>query len=78
MHLDGTFFGSQQALSLMKKSGNGGSIVNMASVCATRGVPSVLAYSAAKGGVLSMSRAIAVHCKDEKYPIRCNVVIPGL
>jgi 3(or 17)beta-hydroxysteroid dehydrogenase len=78
VHLDGTFFGSQRALALMKKSGKGGSIVNMSSVCGTRGVPSVLAYSAAKGGILSLSRAIAVHCKEKKYPIRCNTIIPGL
>lgn len=76
IHLDGTFFGCQAAIALMKESG-GGSIVNMSSTAALVGIPAYLAYSAAKGGIRSMTKAIAVHCKQHKLGIRCNSVHPG-
>jgi 3(or 17)beta-hydroxysteroid dehydrogenase len=76
VHLDGTFWGCQAAIGLMKETG-GGSIINMSSTAALVGIPAYLAYSAAKGGILSMTRAIAVHCRQEKLGIRCNSVHPG-
>ncbi len=76
VHLDGTFFGCQMAIELMKASG-GGSIVNMSSTAALVGIAPYLAYSAAKGGIRSMTKAIAVHCKQQKLGIRCNSVHPG-
>ena len=76
IHLDGTFFGCQAAIPLMKKS-VGGSIVNMSSTAALVGIPAYLAYSAAKGGIRSMTKAIAVHCRNERLNIRCNSVHPG-
>jgi 3(or 17)beta-hydroxysteroid dehydrogenase len=76
IHLDGTFWGCQSAIELMKKSG-GGSIINMSSTAALVGIPSYLAYSAAKGGIRSMTKAIAIHCKQQHYGIRCNSVHPG-
>ena len=76
VHLDGTYFGCQAGIKLMKASG-GGSIVNMSSTAALIGIPDYLAYSAAKGGIRSMTKAIAVHCRREKLGIRCNSVHPG-
>ena len=76
IHLDGTFWGCQTAIRLMKASG-GGSIVNMSSTAALVGIPSYFAYSAAKGGIRSMTKSIAIHCKQQKLGIRCNSVHPG-
>lgn len=76
IHMDGTFWGCQWAIKLMKDSG-GGSIVNMSSTAGLVGIPSYLAYSAAKGGIRSMTKSIAIHCKAQKYGIRCNSVHPG-
>lgn len=76
IHLDGTFFGCRAAFPLMKSSG-GGSIVNMSSTAALVGIAPYLAYSAAKGGIRSMTKSIAVHAKQQKLPIRCNSVHPG-
>ena len=76
IHLDGTYFGCQAAIKLMKESG-GGSIVNMSSTAALVGIPDYLAYSAAKGGIRAMTKAIAVHCRRAKLRIRCNSVHPG-
>lgn len=74
--LDGTFLGCHAAIPHMTKTG-GGSIINMASVAALKGISSIPAYSAAKGGIISMSRSIAVHCQEKGYKIRVNVLAPG-
>ena len=76
IHLDGTFFGCQSAIKLMKENG-GGSIVNMSSTAALVGIGPYLAYSAAKGGIRSMTKSIAIHCRQNKLNIRCNSVHPG-
>ena len=76
VHLDGTFFGCRAAIPLMRESG-GGSIVNMSSTAALVGIPPYLAYSAAKGGIRSMTKAIAIHARQNKLGIRCNSVHPG-
>jgi 3(or 17)beta-hydroxysteroid dehydrogenase len=74
---EGTFLGCQAAIPLMKKSG-GGSIINMASIASTVGYSLVASYAAAKGAVRSLSRNIAVHCQEQGYNIRCNVLLPGM
>jgi 3(or 17)beta-hydroxysteroid dehydrogenase len=76
IHLDATFFGCKYAIEAMKSSG-GGSIVNMSSTAALVGIPDFLAYSAAKGGIRSMTKSIAIHCRANKYRIRCNSIHPG-
>lgn len=52
-----------------------GSIVNAASTAALSGLPCGLAYSASKGGVLAMTRSIAV--EYGKRGVRANCVCPG-
>ena len=52
-----------------------GSIVNAASTAALSGLPCGLAYSASKGGVLAMTRSIAV--EYAKRGVRANCVCPG-
>lgn len=74
--VEGTFFGSKYAIAAMKETG-GGSIINMASIASIQGAPNVLAYSAAKGAVESMTRTIAAHCAVNKLGIRCNSIHPS-
>jgi 3(or 17)beta-hydroxysteroid dehydrogenase len=76
VHLDGTFFGCRAAIPAMA-AGGGGSIVNMSSTAALVGIPPFLAYSAAKGGIRSLTKAVAIHCRTRKNGIRCNSVHPG-
>lgn len=62
------------AIPQMKTKGSG-VILNMASIAATIGIPDRLAYSTAKGAVLSMTLATA---KDYlKHNIRCNCISPA-
>jgi 3(or 17)beta-hydroxysteroid dehydrogenase len=73
---EGVFLGCKHALPLMHESG-GGSIINMSSIASHLGYPIYFAYSAAKGAVRAMSKAIAVHCQMNGYNIRVNSLHPG-
>ena len=73
---DGTWFGCQHAVRVMKETG-GGSIVNMASIASLQGESAVAAYCAAKGAVEALTRAVAVHCAQQGYNIRCNSIHPA-
>jgi 3(or 17)beta-hydroxysteroid dehydrogenase len=73
---DGTFFGCKHAVRTMKGSG-GGTIVNVSSVASLQGEPYAAAYVAAKGAVEALTRAVAVHCAQMKYAIRCNSLHPA-
>lgn len=72
--VDGTFFGTRKAFQLMQE--NGGSIVNIASICGLFGTAWMTGYSAAKAAVINFSRAVA--SEGAAGNIRCNVVIPGV
>jgi 3(or 17)beta-hydroxysteroid dehydrogenase len=73
---EGVFLGCRAAIPAMKRRG-GGSIINMASTASHLGYPVYFAYSAAKGAVRSMTKAIAVHCQMNDYNIRCNSIHAG-
>ncbi len=73
---EGVFLGCKHAMPVMKDSG-GGSIINMSSVASHLGYPVFFAYSAAKGAVRAMTKAIAVHCQMNKYNVRCNSIHAG-
>jgi len=69
----GVFNTLQAGVELMKQKG--GSIVNMASVLGTRGVPDRFAYSMCKGAVISMTLSVAADMIA--HGIRCNCVSPA-
>lgn len=73
---EGVFLGCKAAIPAMRAAG-GGSIINMSSVASHLGYPVFFAYSAAKGAVRAMTKAIAVHCQSNKYHIRCNSIHAG-
>ena len=73
--LFGTLLGCRTVIPLMVEGG-GGSIVNISSLRAVTGTRGQDAYTAAKGGVLAMSRAMAVEWADRG--IRVNVMAPGV
>ena len=74
VNLKGTFLCMKHAIPLMKRN-NGGCIINITSIAALVGLPERAAYSAAKGGILSLTRAAAIdHVGDG---IRINCIAPG-
>ena len=76
INLDGTFLGCKHGVAALK-GGKGGSIVNFGSTLGVRGGGIFPAYSASKGGVRLLTRAVALACTDAGYDIRCNAVLPG-
>jgi NAD(P)-dependent dehydrogenase (short-subunit alcohol dehydrogenase family) len=75
VNLKGTYLGCKYAIPQMQKVG-GGSIINASSIAALRvGRGASDAYTAAKGGIVTMTRTLAV--EHAQYQIRCNCIIPG-
>lgn len=64
------------AVPLMKQGGRGGSIINIASLAATFGMPYGGHYSASKGAVIGFTRSLAREIA--KTEIRVNAVAPSL
>jgi len=75
--LEGVFLGCRAAVKTMKSNDQPSSIINLSSMAALQGYSPFVAYSAAKGGVRSMTKSVALHCKEQNYPIRCNSLHPA-
>ncbi len=71
--LKAIYLGCRHAIPVMKASG-GGAIVNTASVHSLAGFRDYATYDAAKGGVIGITRSVAVDYGPE---IRSNAVLPG-
>jgi NAD(P)-dependent dehydrogenase (short-subunit alcohol dehydrogenase family) len=74
INLTGTFQFCQAAIPVMVAAGRG-AIVNVASTAAQFGHPWAAAYAASKGGVLALTRTLAV--EYAKQGLRVNAVCPG-
>ena len=75
VNVRGLWLLSRAVLPHMRAAG-GGSIINIGSVLSTLGARNRLAYSASKGAVLAMTRAMALDHAGEK--IRVNCICPGI
>jgi NAD(P)-dependent dehydrogenase (short-subunit alcohol dehydrogenase family) len=73
VNLTGTFLGCKHAVRAMKPLKRG-SIINISSVAGIVGGEDLTAYSATKGGVTVMTKAIALNCAAKG--IRCNAILP--
>jgi NAD(P)-dependent dehydrogenase (short-subunit alcohol dehydrogenase family) len=73
-NLKGCFLCTQQAARHMKDHG-GGSIVNLGSGCNKLAFPSLVAYTASKGGIEMLTKEAAVELG--KFGIRVNCIAPG-
>ena len=71
----GVFLGIKHAAIAMRAAGNGGSIINTASIAGLSGDAGPLVYSAAKAAVISLTRSSAVELAADK--IKVNAICPG-
>lgn len=77
----GTMLGLKHAFRAMKpggRAGQGGAIVNIASVAATIAFPGIAGYSATKSAVDRITRIAAAEAGKLRYGIRVNCLYPGL
>jgi len=68
-------FAVSKAVVQNMKDNKGGNIVNISSMASQYGLPKVIAYSASKGAIEAMTRAMAVELAQ--FGIRINCVAPG-
>jgi glucose 1-dehydrogenase len=73
-NLRSVFLGIKLSHPLFKAAG-GGAIVNVSSVHAVATSANIAAYAASKGGLLALTRAIAIEFAPDN--IRCNAILPG-
>jgi NAD(P)-dependent dehydrogenase (short-subunit alcohol dehydrogenase family) len=74
-NLDSVFVSTQAAMRIMKAQG-GGAIVNVSSLFATRACAATAAYSAAKAGILQLTRVASI--EGGPYNVRVNAMAPGV
>lgn len=73
-NLRSVFVGAKLAYPLLKEDG-GGAIVNVSSVHAVATSANIAAYAASKGGMLALTRAMAIEFAPDN--IRVNAILPG-
>lgn len=76
VNLYGAFWASRAAARIMIKQGKGGKIINFSSAVGLNGLAGCADYAASKGGVMSLTKALAKELGP--YKINVNSVAPGV
>ncbi len=73
---DSAFLAIHHLLPALKQAGDA-AIVNIGSTLALKPSAALPAYTASKGALRNLTGAVALHCAEQGYRIRCNCVHPG-
>ena len=74
-NLKGVWLMGQEVARCMVRGGQDGTIINIASVLGERGIAQLPGYCASKGGIINLTRAMAVELAP--HGIRVNAIAPG-
>ena len=74
-NLKGIWLMAQEVTRRMVRGGQDGTIINIASVLGDRGIAQLPGYCASKGGIINLTRAMAVELAPHR--IRVNAIAPG-
>jgi 3(or 17)beta-hydroxysteroid dehydrogenase len=77
VNVEGVFLGCREAIPAMRRAGKG-AIVNLSSMADRMATPNATAYGASKAAVRQLTMSVAQHCAEQRLPIRCNSVHPGM
>lgn len=72
-NLAGMFYGCKYAIPHLRRTQ--GSIINMSSILGVVGQEQTAGYSASKGGIMAMTRTIAI--EEARHNVRANCICPG-
>lgn len=75
VHLYGTFYCAREGMRRMEVSGTGGAILNLASILGIAGSGMAPHYSAAKGGIIALTKSLAQD--GVASGVRVNAIAPG-
>jgi 3-oxoacyl-[acyl-carrier protein] reductase len=76
VHLKGCWLGTRAASKVMREQDRGGSIINVSSISGKVGMPGQTNYSAAKAGIVGLTKAAA---KEVGFAnVRVNAIAPGI
>ncbi len=73
----GTTLGCQVGLRAILASGGHGALINVSSVAGLIGPSDITAYAATKGAVTLLTKSVALHLAERRYPVRCVAIHPG-
>ena len=74
-NMHSVFYGTKRAVAMMRETGNGGNIINIASVLGLSVQKGTGAYTASKAGLIQLTRQMAIEWA--KYGVRVNALLPG-
>ncbi|MEM6625948.1 MAG: SDR family NAD(P)-dependent oxidoreductase [Pseudomonadota bacterium] len=77
-NVEGSFLGLKYGFEAIRKTGRGGSIVNVSSLMGQVGYPGATAYCATKGAITGLTKSAALEGAELEPQIRVNSLHPGV
>ena len=77
LNAESVFLGCKYGVEAIKDNSSAGAIVNISSTFGLRPGADQVSYSSSKASVIAVTRSVALHCAQKRYPVRVNAINPG-